>query len=59
MEGLVALVVLAIAAAAVFLPIVSFVLALRGQSRLAALEQSTDRLRDDLAELTEIGRAHV
>jgi uncharacterized membrane protein len=51
MEGLVALVLLAIAAAAIFLPIVSFVLALRGQSRLAALEQSTARLRNDLTEL--------
>jgi uncharacterized membrane protein len=52
MEGLVVLFLLAVAAVPLLMVVVSFVLALQGRARLAALEEATARLRDDLHDLT-------
>jgi hypothetical protein len=48
MEGLVVLVLLALAAIPVILPIVSLVVASRTRARLQALEDATARLQDEL-----------
>jgi hypothetical protein len=53
MEGLIILVVLALAAIQVILPIFSLVIASRTRARLQALEEATARLRDELGRLRE------
>ena len=52
MEGLIILVLLALAAIPVILPIVSLVMASRTRARLQALEEATARLQDELNSLT-------
>ena len=52
MEGLIILVLLALAAIPVILPIVSLVMASRTRARLQALEEATARLQDELNTLT-------
>ena len=52
MEGLIILVLLALAAIPVILPIVSLVVASRTRARLQALEEATARLQDELNTLT-------